>query len=436
MPDPSEPLSLIFLSITWSTAETIYSVIIVLLLLLAAITTSSESAFFSLRPQEKEQLKSEQSKKANTILSLISKPRELIALLLISINFVNVGIVILSTLILNKMMEGYSELSKLLVEIFGITLMILITGEVIPKIYGANNALKVARFMALPIELIRKTPPISWLKSLLVNGTAFIGRIGGKKIHISSDDLEYAIALTADGNSDEEEQKLLEGIVKFGRTEAVQIMTPRVEVEALSIQCKFSEVLQLILDAGYSRIPVFQDKPDDIVGILYIKDLMHHFTEKDNFSWQKLLRKPYFVPENKKIDDLLQEFRTMKMHMAVVVDEYGGAGGIVTLEDILEEIVGDITDEFDDDQVEYQKHDDGYSFSGRTSLKDFYKILEIDGDIFEVEKGDSETLGGFLVEKSGRILKNREFIVHGDWRLTVTASDKRRIKLVKVQKES
>lgn len=158
MPDPSEPLSLIFLSITWSTAETIYSVIIVLLLLLAAITTSSESAFFSLRPQEKEQLKSEQSKKANTILSLISKPRELIALLLISINFVNVGIVILSTLILNKMMEGYSELSKLLVEIFGITLMILITGEVIPKIYGANNALKVARFMALPIELIRKTP--------------------------------------------------------------------------------------------------------------------------------------------------------------------------------------------------------------------------------------------------------------------------------------
>ncbi len=436
MPDPSESLNLIILSVSWTSAETIYLIIIVLLLLLAAITTSSESAFFSLRPEDKEQLKNEQNKGAKAILSLISKPRELIALLLISINFVNVGIVILSTLILNKMMEGYSEISKLLVEIFGITLLILITGEVIPKIYGANNALKVARFMALPIELIRKTPPISWLKSLLVNGTAFIGRIGGRNVKISSDDLEYAIALTADSNADNEEQKLLEGIVKFGKTEAVQIMTPRIEVEALNLQLSFPKVLEFVLEAGYSRIPVYQYKSDNIVGILYIKDLMPHFSKQEDFSWQDLIRKPYFIPENKKIDDLLQEFRTMKMHMAVVVDEYGGAGGIVTLEDILEEIVGDITDEFDDDQVEYQKHDDGFSFSGRTSLKDFYKILDIDGEVFESEKGDSETLGGFLVEKSGRILKNREFITQGPWRLTVIASDKRRIKWIKVQKDS
>lgn len=436
MPDPSEPLSLFIFAVSWSSAETIYLIIIVLLLLLAAITTSSESAFFSLRPEDKDQLKNEQSKGSKAILSLISKPRELIALLLISINFVNVGIVILSTLILNKMMEGYSELSKLLVEIFGITLLILITGEVIPKIYGANNALKVARFMALPIELIRKTPPISWLKSLLVNGTAFIGRIGGKNVNISSDDLEFAIALTADSNTDDEEQRLLEGIVKFGRTEAVQIMTPRVEVEALSSQVLFPQVIQFVLKAGYSRIPVFQDKPDDIVGILYIKDLMPHFGEVEDFNWQNLLRKPYFIPENKKIDDLLQDFRTMKMHMAVVVDEYGGAGGIVTLEDILEEIVGDITDEFDEEQVEFQKLEDGYSFSGRTSLKDFYKILDIDGDEFEMVKGDSETLGGFIVEKAGRILKNREMVQQGPWKLTVIASDKRRIKWIKVQKDS
>lgn len=436
MPDPSEPLSLMVLSVSWTSAETIYLIVIVLLLLLAAITTSSESAFFSLRPEDKEQLKNEQSKGAKAILSLIAKPRELIALLLISINFVNVGIVILSTLILNKMMEGYSELSKLLVEIFGITLLILITGEVIPKIYGANNALKVARFMALPIELIRKTPPISWLKSLLVNGTAFIGRIGGKNVNISSDDLEYAIALTADSNADNEEQKLLEGIVKFGKTEAVQIMTPRVEVEALNFQLSFPKVLEFVLDAGYSRIPVYQEKSDNIVGILYIKDLMPHFSESEDFSWQNLMRKPYFIPENKKIDDLLQDFRTMKMHMAVVVDEYGGAGGIVTLEDILEEIVGDITDEFDEEQVEFQKLEDGYSFSGRTSLKDFYKILDIDGDEFEMEKGDSETLGGFIVEKAGRILKNREVVQQGQWKLTVIASDKRRIKWIKVQKDS
>jgi len=435
MPDPSEPVGLIILAASWTTEESIYLVIIFFLLLLAALTTSSESAFFSLRPEEKEQLKNDTSKGAKAILSLISKPRELIALLLISINFVNVGIVILSTLILNKMMEGYSEVSKLLVEIFGITLLILITGEVIPKIYGANNALKVSRVMALPIEFIRKIPPISWLKSLLVNGTAFISRAGGKHVKISSDDLEYAIALTSDKNSDDEEQKLLEGIVKFGKTEAVQIMTPRVEVSAFSNDFIFSEVVAFVLDAGYSRIPVFNENPDDIIGILYIKDLMPHFSKENDFDWQSLLRKPYFIPENKKIDDLLQDFRTMKMHMAIVVDEYGGAAGIVTLEDILEEIVGDITDEFDDEQVDFQKLEDGYSFAGRTSLKDFYKVLDIEGSGFEAEKGEAETLSGFIVEKAGRILKNSEFVVQDDLILTVTASDKRRIKWIKVQKK-
>jgi gliding motility-associated protein GldE len=433
MPDPSEPFGLIILTASWTVEETVYLIIILLLLLLAALTTSSESAFFSLRPEDKEQLKSDTSKRAKAILSLISKPRELIALLLISINFVNVGIVILSTLILNKMMDGYSEVSKLLVEIFGITLMILITGEVIPKIYGANNALKVSRVMAIPIELLRRTPPISWLKSLLVNGTAFISRVGGKHVKISTDDLEYAIALTSDENSDNEEQKLLEGIVKFGKTEAVQIMTPRVEVSAFSKELNFSEVVAFVLDAGYSRIPVFHENPDDIIGILYIKDLMPHFTKENDFNWQSLLRKPYFIPENKKIDDLLQDFRTMKMHMAIVVDEYGGAAGIVTLEDILEEIVGDITDEFDEEQVEFQKLEDGYSFSGRTNLKDFYKVINIEGNSFEAEKGEAETLSGFMVEKAGRMLKNREFVVQDNLILTVTSSDKRRIKWIKVQ---
>jgi len=227
MPDPS-PIRPLLAQVSWTNTETIYTSIIVFLLILAAVTTSSESAFFSLNPEEKDRLKSENSRISNIIIDLLSKPRELIALLLISINFVNVGIVILSTLILNKMMEGYSEVSKLLVEIFGITLLILITGEVIPKIYGANNASKVTRFMALPIDVIRKTPPISWLKALLVNGTSFIGRIGGKNVRISSAELEQAIAITSDENSSGDEQKLLEGIVKFGKTEAVQIMTPRI----------------------------------------------------------------------------------------------------------------------------------------------------------------------------------------------------------------
>jgi gliding motility-associated protein GldE len=432
MPDPS-PIRPLLAQVSWTNTETTYSSIIVLLLILAAITTSSESAFFSLNPQEKDRLKSENSKISGIILDLLSKPRELIALLLISINFVNVGIVILSTLILNKMMDGYSEVSKLLVEIFGITLLILITGEVIPKIYGANNASKVTRFMALPIDVIRRTPPISWLKSLLVNGTNFIGRIGGKHVRISSDELEQAIAITTDDNSSSDEQKLLEGIVKLGKTEVVQIMTPRIEMSSIPSNIPFSEVIEFVLEFGYSRIPIHKESADNVIGILYIKDLLPHLKQSDEFQWLDLMRKPFFVPENKKIDNLLQEFRSMKMHLAVVVDEYGGASGIVTLEDILEEIVGDITDEFDDDQVEYKRMEDGsFAFEGRTSLKDFYKIMDIDGDEFERVKGDAETIGGFIVEQAGRILKNKESITQGDIKLTVIASDKRRIKWVKV----
>ena len=433
MPDPS-PIRPLLAQVLWTNTETIYTSIIVFLLILAAITTSSESAFFSLNPQEKARLKSENSRISKIILDLLSKPRELIALLLISINFVNVGIVILSTLILNKMMEGYSEVSKLLVEIFGITLLILITGEVIPKIYGANNASKVTRFMALPIDVIRKTPPISWLKALLVNGTSFIGRIGGKNVRISSDELEQAIAITSDDNSSGDEQKLLEGIVKLGKTEAVQIMTPRIEMSSIPNNIPFSKVIEFVLEFGYSRIPIHKESADNVIGILYIKDLLPHLKETDEFPWLDLIRKPFFIPENKKIDDLLQEFRGMKMHLAVVVDEYGGASGIVTLEDILEEIVGDITDEFDDDQVDYKKMEDGsFAFEGRTSLKDFYKILEIEGEEFERDKGDSETIGGFIVEQSGRILKNKESITQGNFKLSVISSDKRRIKWVKVQ---
>ena len=433
MPDPS-PIRPLLAQVSWTNTETIYTSIIVFLLILAAVTTSSESAFFSLNPEEKDRLKSENSRISNIIIDLLSKPRELIALLLISINFVNVGIVILSTLILNKMMEGYSEVSKLLVEIFGITLLILITGEVIPKIYGANNASKVTRFMALPIDVIRKTPPISWLKALLVNGTSFIGRIGGKNVRISSAELEQAIAITSDENSSGDEQKLLEGIVKFGKTEAVQIMTPRIEMSSIPNNIPFSKVIEFVLEFGYSRIPIHKESADNVIGILYIKDLLPHLKETDEFPWLDLIRKPFFIPENKKIDDLLQEFRGMKMHLAVVVDEYGGASGIVTLEDVLEEIVGDITDEFDDDQVDYKKMDDGsFAFEGRTSLKDFYKILEIEGEEFEQDKGDSETIGGFIVEQSGRILKNKESITKGNFKLSVISSDKRRIKWVKVQ---
>jgi gliding motility-associated protein GldE len=434
MPDPPDPTPSFFSNLHWIPADTIYSVVIVLLLLLAAITTSSESAFFSLNPAEKDKLKAEDSKVSKIILDLLSNPRELIALLLISINFVNVGIVILSTMILDDVMIGKSETTKFLVEVFGITLMILITGEVIPKIYGAGNAMKVARVMALPMNYVRRMPPISWLKWLLLNGSSFIGKMGKKSIQISSDELEYAIAITKEESTSEDEHKLLEGIVKFGKTEADQIMTPRIEVAAISEDLKFNEVIRFVIDAGYSRIPVYKETSDNIIGIIYIKDLLPFLGQTEDFDWKSLLREPFFVPENKKIDDLLQEFRTIKMHMAIVVDEYGGANGIVTLEDILEEIVGDITDEYDEEDIEFKRLDDkNFLFEGRTALKDFYKVIDIDGDAFENDKGASETLGGFIVERSGRILKNKEFIVHSNVKLSVESSDKRRIKWIKVE---
>jgi CBS domain containing-hemolysin-like protein len=211
-------------------------------------------------------------------------------------------------------------------------------------------------------------------------------------------------------------------------------MTPRIEASSFPEHFTFDQVVSFVIEAGYSRIPVYQESADNVIGILYIKDLLPHLKNNGDFDWKTLLRKPFFIPENKKIDDLLQEFRSMKMHLAVVVDEYGGASGIVTLEDILEEIVGDITDEFDDDQVDYKRLDDGsFLFEGRTSLMDFYKIIDLDGDEFEAMKGDAETLGGFIVEQSGRILKNKEHIIQGNFKFTVVSSDKRRIKWVKVQ---
>jgi gliding motility-associated protein GldE len=241
-----------------------------------------------------------------------------------------------------------------------------------------------------------------------------------------------ALELTKQESTSDEEHKILEGIVKFGNTDARQIMKSRMDIIAIENDKNFQEVVEVILEAGYSRIPVYEEKIDNVIGILYIKDLLPFLSEKGDFDWMSLIRKPYFIPENKKIDDLLREFQSMKMHMAVVVDEYGGASGIVTLEDVLEEIVGDITDEFDDDEIAYTRVDDRtFLFEGRTALMDFYKVVDIDGKEFENQKGDAETLGGFMTEKEGRILKNNEYIVCDDIKLIVESSDKRRIKMIK-----
>ncbi|MEN9440197.1 MAG: hypothetical protein RLZ33_273 [Bacteroidota bacterium] len=410
-------------------------VVLGILILLSAFASGSEAAFFSLGPKEKEKLKEEESKSSQLVLKLLENPKELLATLLITNNFVNVGIVILSSAMLNDYFgpaKG-NETLRFLVEIIGITFMLLLLGEVIPKIYSTKNSLSIARTMAFPINTIKRIPPLSWLKTFLVNGTNLIQKKAKRKgIKITSDELEQALALTKEDSTSDEEHKLLEGIVKFGNTDARQIMKSRLEMTAIPSEMNFHKVLDVILDAGYSRMPVYENDLDNVIGILYIKDLLSHLSEDENFDWLKLIRKPLFTPENKKIDDLLKEFQEKKMHMAIIVDEYGGACGLITLEDILEEIVGDITDEFDDDEIVYTKIDDStYLFEGKTALVDLYKVLEIDGKEFEQSKGDSETIGGFIVEHAGRILKNNEYIIFDEIKFIVESSDKRRVKMVK-----
>jgi putative hemolysin len=305
-------------------------------------------------------------------------------------------------------------------------------GEVAPKIYASRNPKATSRFMAPPLILLNALPPISWIRYLLVAGTNVLNKRAKKRgINLSSDDLEQALALTKEESTSEGEHRILEGIIKFGNTDVRQIMRSRLEAVAIPKEMSFEQVLEVILEAGYSRIPVYEETFDNVIGILYIKDLLP-FLNTENYDWIHLIRKPYFVPENKKIDDLLKEFQGMKMHMAVVVDEYGGANGLITLEDVLEEIVGDITDEFDDDEIVYTKiDDDTYLFEGRTSLVDFYKVLTIDGKEFEACKGESDTLGGFVTEQAGRILRNNEYIRCSNIKLIVESSDKRRIKMIK-----
>lgn len=434
---PSLEASLIGLNVQISDASFLYLFIIFLLLFFSAFASGSESAFFSLKPKDHAAIKENQSTRAKFINKLLNKPQELLATILIFNNFVNVGIVILSSFVLNDIFPangGFTPL-RFIIEVVGITLVILLFGEVIPKIFANRNALAVSLLAAYPLRLLSKLPPISWLKFVLVWGTNFIQKLGNKSAAIDQNELEQAVALTKTETNSDDEHRILEGIVRFGKTEASEIMTPRVEVEDIDSAEDFHEVLARIIDVGYSRIPIFEQSPDNVIGILYIKDLLNYLNQPREFNWQQVLRKPYFVPENKKINDLLQEFRNMKMHMAVVVDEYGGASGIVTLEDILEEIVGDITDEFDDTEIQYTKQaENTYVFEGRTSLNDLLKIIGDEHEAaIESTRGEAETLGGLVVEVAGRILKNNEYIQIGALKFIVESSDKKRVKTVKVQ---
>lgn len=409
--------------------------LLVILLIITAMMSAAETAFFSLKPIDKDLLKRSDDKASMVAKKLIDTPKQLLSIILIIINFSNIAIVLTVSSILSEYIDEEKQKTLYFVlDVIVSTFVILLVGEVIPKIYASKNNVKTVRYLARPLSFLNSIPPISWLRAGLVSGSEFIGKYAKKKgVKISSDELEHAIALTKEDSTSDEDHKILEGIVKFGNTDVKQIMCQRLNVAAIDIESNFKEVIDEILECGYSRIPVFRETLDNVVGILFIKDLLQHLNNDETFNWQELIRKPFFVPENKKIDDLLKEFQSKKVHMAIVVDEYGGASGIVTLEDVLEEIVGDITDEFDEEEIDFKKIDENtYIFEGRTALIDFYKILEIDGKDFENLKGESDSLGGFMIENAGRILKNKETISCDDIKLIVESSDKRRIKMIKV----
>ena len=326
--------------------------------------------------------------------------------------------------------------AQFLIEFTTITLVLLLLGEVVPKIYATKRALIFSKFMGKPLYYLNRTPPISWIRSGLVVGTGFIQRRAKKgKVNLSTDELEQALALTKENDTSDEEHKILEGIVKFGSTEVRQIMKSRMDVHAIEINDAFHAVLAEILKCGHSRIPVYEDSFDKVIGILFIKDLLPHLNSKEDVNWQILVRQPFFVTENRKIDDLLKDFKEKKVHIAMVVDEYGGTSGIVTLEDVLEEIVGDITDEFDDDEIVYTKiNETTYLFEGKTALVDFLKVMDVAEDELEFDTQVADTIGGLVVEIAGKILKNNEFITVGSIKLVVESSDKKRIKMIKAIK--
>lgn len=407
--------------------------IMVLLLVTSALVSGSEVAYFSLSPSDREGLQKSKNKNDQRVLQLLSKPKTLLANILIANNFVNIAIVGISTYVIGNILvfSEHDKLLEILISIVGVTFLILLVGEVIPKVYAANNSLLIAKFMAGPLVIIGKI--FFPLSRILVNSTSFIDKkIKKRGTDISVNDLENALEITEIEDVTEDDKKILEGIVKFGNTDVKQIMKSRVDVVAYDKDEPFDKLISLVLDSGYSRVPIYEDTFDNVVGILYMKDLLPYLEQQD-FKWNTLLRDPLFVPEMKKIDDLLKQFQQQKVHMAIVVDEYGGTSGIITLEDIIEEIIGDITDEFDDDDLVYSKIDDNnYVFEGKISLIDLYKILAIEGDNFEEKKGESDTLAGFMIELSGKILRKNEKINFDKYTFTVEAADKRRIKQVKL----
>ncbi len=438
--DP-DPISLIVYVNTIDISIVSGFVILFLLLLCSALISGAEVALFSLTQVDIDNALEEKSKPIEIVSNLLQKPQKLLATILVANNFINIAIVILFASISDVLFKNVNAVINLyffevqvvfFLKLIIATFLILLFGEILPKIYASRNNLKFSKFMAYPLKVLDVifsplSLPMQGITKTINN------KLKKQKSNLSVDQLSQALELTSEDDTTKEEHKILQGIVSFGNTDTKQVMRPRIDIFALDESLKYSEIIPKIIKHGYSRIPVYKDNVDTILGVLYVKDLLPYIDE-ENFDWTSLLREPFFVPENKKLDDLMVEFQEKKVHLAVVVDEYGGTSGLVSLEDVIEEIVGDISDEFDVDDLVYSKLDDNnFVFEGKTTLKDFYKIIKLEDEaIFETRKGEAETIAGFILEVFGSFPKLGSKINFNNYVFTIEALDKKRIKQIKV----
>ncbi len=437
MPLDSEPPSLLLLWTIMGIPQLISLIFLFVLLLCSALISGAEVAFFSLTPANFITEDGKRSKTQNIVINLLEKPKKLLATILVANNFINIAIVLLFDSLADDLFAGmntefYGIDLRFLFEVGLVTFLILLFGEILPKVYASRNKVQFSNFMAYPINVLDTvfSPLSTPMRAVTLY---FHEKFGKQRSFISIDHLSQALELTSDEDTTREEHKILQGIVSFGNTDTKQVMRPRMDIFALNEESSFADIFPQIIENGYSRIPVYKENVDNVTGILYIKDLLPYLNEKD-FEWTRLIREPYFVPENKKLDDLLNEFKDKKNHLAIVVDEYGGTSGLISLEDIIEEIVGDISDEFDDEDLIYSKLDENnFVFEGKTPLKDFYKIAKIeDPTVFEDQKGEADTMAGFLLEISGGFPKKNDVITFLNYSFKVEVIDDKRIKQIKL----
>ena len=417
-----------------TTGVLISVLVMFVLLFISALISGSEVAFFSINASGINKLKKDSSTSCKRVLKLLEIPERLLATILISNNFVNIAIVLLSTYITDGLFDFSSHLAiGLIFQIVVVTFLLLLFGEVIPKVYASQSSLTFSKFMSGPLFVLERV--LRPLSLILVKSTSVVNKRIKRKKQISITELSHALELTTEDLS--EDKEILESIVNFSKKYAHEIMVSRVDVVAVDLQTTFTKLVSVIIESGYSRIPVYSGDFDNIRGVLYVKDLLPHIQKSNTFRWQSLIRPPFYIPDSKKINDLLEDFQKKKIHMAIVVDEYGGTSGIITLEDILEEIIGEIRDEHDEEKSLFTQNEDGsYSFDGKINFSDFLDVIELEENYFDSIERDSDTLAGFILEVKEEIPNKHDIIEFKDVNVTIEAVDDRRIKKIKFQYKS